>query len=464
MGTKADARCCTQCGARLAGDNKASLCRPCERSARADALSPPGVPPEFWENKDIRDALVIERHIGHAVRQYRRHPFHGRRAIPLEVASNWLGISHTQLSRIERGRAISDLDRLIQWARVLQIPQELLWFDLPAEAPNEGDDVERRRFLAVSGATAAGIISAGSIKTPELRPVSEDSFEFLYKKRDVLRDADNFFGPERVIPLVGEQITSIRKLGNSARGNDRRRLLDVQAQFADLYAWLHQDSGNASEARYWLDRALDWSQMASNPEAVTFILARKSQVAGELNDATDAVGMAEVAMQYAQSRYWRAATVAATYAAHGYALQGDKTSFQREYDHAYEMLQKVEPDPNASYGLFLNTAYIDVQRASSLAALGEHALAAQAFGKSIDALPDGYHRDRGIYLIRKALAHAGAKEPDQAVTTGLQALSIGTETNSARIINGLAQLNTVLSQWNTLPRVSEFRRELSRSV
>jgi transcriptional regulator with XRE-family HTH domain/tetratricopeptide (TPR) repeat protein len=328
--------------------------------------------------------------------------------------------------------------------------------------------VPRRAFLAGGiGAAAAGLAAASSRAIPgasifaaELPAVTDDPFRRFYQMRRVLRDADNLFGPERVMPLVHEQIILIRQLSNGARGVDRQRLLRVQAQFADLYAWLQQDTGNHREAQYWLDRALDWSQMSDHSEAVAFILARKSQVAGELNDATDAIDVAEVAIRRAQSGHWRAATIAATYAAHGYALQGDKPSSQREYERAYELLRKVEPDPDTSYGLFLNSAYIDVQRAHSLAVLGDNALAAEAFGEAIGSLPDGYHRDRGIYLVRKALAHAGAEEQEQAATTGLQALVIGTETNSMRIINGLARLNRTLSRWNTVPRVVEFRHAL----
>jgi hypothetical protein len=86
--------------------------------------------------------------------------------------------------------------------------------------------------------------------------------------------------------------------------------------------------------------------------------------------------------------------------------------------------------------------------------------AGKAFGQAIDSLPKGYHRDRGIYLVRKA-AHAGAGEPEQGAETGMQALVIGAETNSARIINGLARLNRTLSRRNTVPRVVEFRHALT---
>jgi hypothetical protein len=64
--------------------------------------------------------------------------------------SHWLAIGQAQLSRIEKGPPVQDLDRLLKWATTLGIPQELLWFDLP----EDGDDVKRRQFLAAGGTVA----------------------------------------------------------------------------------------------------------------------------------------------------------------------------------------------------------------------------------------------------------------------------------------------------------------------
>lgn len=157
MGTSATgSRYCARCGSRLAGDNTASACGPCQRVARETADRPPSVPPEFWDNDQLRDALVKERHIGHVVQRYRKHPFHGQ-TITQETAARWLSVSQTQLSRIENGRPLYDLDRLIRWAEVLHIPPELLWFALP----DQGEDVNRRQFLIAGGAaSAAGIVPA----------------------------------------------------------------------------------------------------------------------------------------------------------------------------------------------------------------------------------------------------------------------------------------------------------------
>jgi transcriptional regulator with XRE-family HTH domain len=162
MEASAAPRFCMQCGTKLASDNKDAACRPCQRADREAEANPPQVPLEFWDNDQLRDALVRERHIGHAVRSYMKHPFHGHRGISQEAAAKWLNISQTQLSRIERGRPLCDLDRLIQWAKRLRIPAGLLWFSLPNEG--EDQDVNRRSFLLAGGtATASAGLPAATI-------------------------------------------------------------------------------------------------------------------------------------------------------------------------------------------------------------------------------------------------------------------------------------------------------------
>ena len=57
-------------------------------------------------------------------------------------------VSQVQLSRIEHGPPIKDLDWLVAWAQALQIPEHLLWFKLP-----------RSRVDAVPGPTPAGDVA-----------------------------------------------------------------------------------------------------------------------------------------------------------------------------------------------------------------------------------------------------------------------------------------------------------------
>jgi transcriptional regulator with XRE-family HTH domain len=99
---------------------------------------PPGVPAEFWSTDHMWDALASW-DMGRVITAYRRNPFHGA-VLPQEIVAGWMGITQAQLSRIESGPPIKDLDKLIQWARTLRIPPRLLWFKLPEQRPSRHPD------------------------------------------------------------------------------------------------------------------------------------------------------------------------------------------------------------------------------------------------------------------------------------------------------------------------------------
>src|SRR5438045_5476954 len=156
--TKAQSDRCHRCGVRLAADNRDGRCASCQAADRGRVAQAPVVPPEFWMDEELREALR-SRHMGRVIRAYRRHPYHGRAALPQEIVAGWVGITQAQLSRIEHGSPIVHLDRLIQWAKVLGIPEQHLWFALPDDdARSETEDVKRRRFLSATSASLAGAL------------------------------------------------------------------------------------------------------------------------------------------------------------------------------------------------------------------------------------------------------------------------------------------------------------------
>lgn len=143
-----------RCGVRLARDNSDSRCSACAAADR-DQLGAPEVPPEFWDEEVLRHALA-SRHMGQVIRAWRTHPYHGRRSFPQDRVAGWVGINQTQLSRIENGPPIGHLDRLIQWAQVLHIPADRLWFALP------GGDLPSSLVPGVGGMITDG----GSLPRP----------------------------------------------------------------------------------------------------------------------------------------------------------------------------------------------------------------------------------------------------------------------------------------------------------
>jgi transcriptional regulator with XRE-family HTH domain len=95
----------------------------------------------FWDTPALRDALAAQ-HIGRLARAYRRHhefaARYGHAGVSQELLGTWLGLTQAQVSRVENGPPVRNLDTLAHWARVLQIPPHLLWFNLaPGRSVNK---------------------------------------------------------------------------------------------------------------------------------------------------------------------------------------------------------------------------------------------------------------------------------------------------------------------------------------
>src|SRR5215468_10029529 len=114
-------RRCAECGARLARDNHGRVCASCQRR-HTNASGPTEAPDlslDFWSSDAMRSVLETW-HIGRVIRAYRvsiaGETISGG-VVSQETVAHWLGISQTQLSRVENGEAVTDLGKLIPWAR-----------------------------------------------------------------------------------------------------------------------------------------------------------------------------------------------------------------------------------------------------------------------------------------------------------------------------------------------------------
>ena len=354
--------------------------------------------------------------------------------------------------------AMRDGEEIILPARALD--GRITWVSIP-----------RRTFLSgglgtatlAALAAAVGPIGPSGAAVTRLRTGAAadiNPVETLRQLRRALIDTDNLLGPAGVLPAVHGQIQMIRQLRAGSRGADRQALLTMQAQYAEFAGWLHQDARDFQAAGFWLDRALEWSHAATDRDMATYVMARKSQLAGDMSDAVGAIDLASAAAAMSRKGSRLRAT-ASTYGAHGYALAGQRTACLRAIDGARETAGLPDNNPESPWATWLDGAYIDVQRGRCLSALGDHAKAAAVFQQAIRDLPPSFRRDRGVYLAREALAHAGAREPEQAADAGMQAIAIARDTQSGRVIDELARVGDGLAPWASLPAVAGFQDALT---
>jgi hypothetical protein len=144
-------------------------------------------------------------------------------------------------------------------------------------------------------------------------------------------------------------------------------------------------------------------------------------------------------------------------------LDGDAMASGRLYEDARSSLPKQSSD-GTPWAKFLDHGYIDVYHAQSRAALGENKAAAEGFARAISQIRPDYYRDKGVYIAREARCRAARNEMDHASSLGLQALTIGAETRSARILTELATLDRAVSQAPASEATTRFRDALAQAL
>ena len=390
-----------RCGTELAADNTGSLCSTCQRSARADG--PPEVPAEFWHEPRIVEALSA-RHIGRLIRAWRTHPYHGR-TIAQDRAARWLATTQSQLSRIETGPAIMQLDRLSFWASVIGAPAELLWFT-PSPA---GQAVAGERQAPDDQRLAAEQLVViddqwSALHTVELLDELTTE-EFTVNRREMMRGlagmvvgstlldrlepwlATSRPGPDRERSTIGvDEVDHLEVAARAFREWDHRqggglrrkavigqlnavteelrrfshppelarRMFNVMAELAECAATMSWDSGHGQQAQRYYIAALRAAKEAGNHEFGANVLAGMARQLYYLDRPADGLELVRLAQAGLPGDVTpEVRSMLLTREAWGYAKQRRLGAFRRITSQAEDALRDAD-------------ARLDVSRTGSL--------------------------------------------------------------------------------------------------
>jgi len=470
-------RNCGSCGRRLAQDNRDDICSLCQRKEAEGTARAPDVPAGFWAGEDMQRALDTW-HMGKVIAAYRVHPFH-RRPLSQEVVAGWVGISQVQLSRIENGGPIRDLDRLEMWARTLQIPETLLWFRLSrspasqlverasvqplqpdfsvpadndelaghgeAQPPTELYHMSRRAVLR----DALGSLAVPTLSVDDLRHIAAAitnasrylDAEAVSHFRSVLQECtvdDGVLGARRVIPTVLGVLAAVDGAARDARSAIRLELLKVGAEAAEFAGFLYRDLGVPDVAEYWRDRSIEWARDRDDRQMEGYVLLRKSQAAWDDRDARRMLALADAVYGRRRDLPLRVQAEVAQQQARALAmLATEPAEVERRLDLARDLFG--EDDEKTGLGSHYREPLLQAQAALCLTELGQ---ATRAVELLVPALASGTfsYRDYGYFTSQLALAHAAEGDTDQAATVALQAIPIARTTNSVRTQRELLRL------------------------
>ncbi|MFI6291959.1 XRE family transcriptional regulator [Nonomuraea sp. NPDC050790] len=421
--------------------------------------------------------------MGKVVRAYRTHLYHGK-VISQATAASWLYLTQSQLSRIESGPPVQDMDRCIQWAHTLRIPADLLWFALPGEEKAEdherptvahlaedgfpGEEMSEllRRMFLKRGLAAITLPAMGLEELAHIVAALDNARR--YSDLEVVGHfqiqlatcaaKDRERGPKQSIPLVLGLMAAIEHMAREAQPAVRRALLQTGAHAAEFAGWLYRDIAVPEMAGYWRDRAVEWAQAAGDFPMQGYVLLKKSQAAWDGRDALRMLTLAEAAQAGPWSLPLRVRAEATQQEARGHAmLSGDLAVIESKLSEARELLAEdteatgiAAHYDEALFGLQCAICYCEAQEPARALELYEEWLSPDAFSR----------RDYGYFLALKSETLASAGAPDAAASTGLEALRLARETTSARTHQEVLRLVEQLRPWRDRERV----RELAHAV
>ena len=305
------------------------MCAPCRQLNGIGSDHAPDLGADFWYTDQMRDAFV-SRDMGTVVRVYRYHPAHGHKPLPQEIVSRWLGVTQSQLSRIESGRnRVDTLDKLIHYARSLKMPADLLWFDLPEEK-----EEEPKRSRDVFALPDGPLVAATSLHTESALADS------LLATLELYSNTDNLAGPQSLVNIAPEQLRFIENLLSNIRDKDRKQLLQVGARYAEFAGWIYRDTGALNSAMQMSSIALDFAQEADDEMLISYILMRRSNIATDAKRPELALTLVDAALRKATHLPPRYRAVALRQQAYVFAQLGRPDDCASTLELAFEFAER----------------------------------------------------------------------------------------------------------------------------
>ena len=341
--------------------------------------------------------------MGRVFTAYRTHPRHLKmfgKALNQETLGRWLGLTQAQVSKIEnRSRPETRLDILIDWAKVLQLPLDMLWFDMPnqsrfasnhqsgqgSRAPILLDELVVPRspdqLLAAHTGTSSRSLSR-RIGSGDVEVVRE--MTLLFSRTDQRRGGGH--GRSAVMEYLKSDV--IPQLnGVYAAERTRCEMLSAAGELAYLAGWMAFDDSDHALAKDLFAHAVKLASEANDPPLIGHVLRAMAHQSLDLGFSAEAYDLATASVE--GDRYSRASSreraLLGVIHARSLAVRGEGGRASSVLLQAEDDLSKASPEsPEPNRVFFFSEASLAHETACTLRDLGDLPGADEKFQRSIN--------------------------------------------------------------------------------
>lgn len=405
--------------------------------------------------------------------------------LSLEQLGQRVHYSKSQLSKVERGlkRPSPELARLCDaqlkadGALAELVPVECSRPPLPR--PVHDDEVwlmqlgkdgsssfrpVTRRDVIAAGATSVLTMRAGD---PRLQSSVDEGSETVVDASRLMFDQFRRFGqasgPASVLPSLIAQTHSLEQLALRTGPRTRRSLLILASRYAEYAGWMAQECGDDASALWWTERAVQLANAGQDTGLAMYAHVRGSLISLYRGDVAQAVQLSTRALESTAPS--RVRGLAAQHLAQSRAVEGDYDSCMRSLDRARELLAQDGADADQPVlGASHVPDVVSMFTGWCLYDLGRPRQAAESLDVETRRIPEYALRTRARYGVRRALAHAGAGDIDQACAVAGDILLSIRLTRSATVSADLRRLSHTLRRHSRQASVRALAPELGSAL
>ncbi|MFE2426969.1 carph-isopro domain-containing protein [Streptomyces sp. NPDC059373] len=354
-----------------------------------------------------------------------------------------------------------------------------------------GGLVDRRRFLAISGAGLTAVVSQyldgtagrGTYAPRMSAPLGADPLvDQVEHNLPLLQLLDDEHGGARHLPYVGAQFRSVGLLIHEGGHSDAvtTRLIRALAEIGQLAGWMAFDAADHGLAQRYFVTALRAAHQVNDLPLCAHILADLSFQAASRGHPADAVALGEAARRASDAAPLAVRASVLSRLAYAYATAGRTIDFARTRDTARELIERRGNGEEPRWMYFLTDNHLDCQAGYALIQLGRaqqrdgNTTATQGFLSQGSALltTGAYTVPRGDPSQRRALfegawlalGHSARGELELACEVGQIAANRLDAVRSPRSTALLQQLAVDLRRRQRNAHVSSFLPALEHAL
>ncbi|WP_328673434.1 XRE family transcriptional regulator [Streptomyces sp. NBC_00322] len=296
----------------------------------------------------------------------------------------------------------------------------------------EGDEVQRRRFLAASIGIATGAAMAAG--APAGRRIGQREVQHLQRRTTRLRSLDDVLGGADTRHIYRTELGTTMNLLRNASYTETtgRQLLSLVAEQAQQAGWAAFDSGRQTEASTLYEKAFQAATEARDAalagNSLAFLAYQQVSIG--------ASGVATAAASCATASADAPATVRALLferRAWAHAKAGQAKETEQALGQAEEALTGTSSDrPGPDWSSWVDTRELQIMKGRCWTELHRPLRAVPALEAALADFDDAHARDKSLYLTWLAHAYLDAGEIEQSATVIAKAMDLSTGIGSVR--------------------------------